>query len=661
VGPQELQREAPYIKRNIAATRQAFGLDQVKTQNYAATSDLTSSQIQNNQDVLANVRLWDPDILKTVENQVQAIQSYYKFPDVDVDRYSIGGQERQVLLSARELALNDLPVGSRTWQNIHLRYTHGYGLVANLANEATSSGEPDFIIKNVPPQISPEASALNAGQPRIYFGENFTSSEYSIVNSNQAELDYPTQNGAKSFHYSGSGGVPIGGLLNRLAFAIRESDPNILLSGLIRPDSKVLLYRDVADRVHRAAPFLSIDRDPYPAVVDGRLTWIVDAYTSTTMYPYSQRFDMNNLLPSEINNGPAPLSGSPNYIRNSVKITVDAYTGKMTFYTVPNVTDPILQAYKKAFPTLFSSDAPPQGLIQHFRYPQDLFSAQSKIWTTYHMTSPSEFYSKRDQWDIADNAQNLTASAESSAGSQSSISSLTRLLPPKVAPSYLLFRLPGQSDQEFMLTIPYTRRSRPNMVGELVARSDGSNYGKLVTLRFGNGFVQGPVQVDNLINQDVQASKAITLLSRSGSAVDFGSQIILPLDGSLMYIQPIFVTARAGGGIPELKKVAVVMGSKVVLDDSFGAALDQMFNISQSTGSPPANNGNGNNGGTHGGNNAGGGGGGNGKVNALLQKADRLYSQAQTALQQGDFARYGQLNKQLGKVIAKARSLSGSG
>lgn len=655
VKPQELQREAPYIKRNIEFTRKAFGLAHIKSQNFAAASDLTADQARSNADVLNNVRLWDPDILQTVENQVQAIQSFYKFPDVDIDRYPVAGQERQILLSARELALNDLPASSRTWQNVHLRYTHGYGLVANLANEATSSGEPDFIVKNVPPQIGPGGDSLDAGQPRLYFGENFTSSEYSIVDSKQSELDFPTQTGTSNFHYSDGGGIPLGGFLDRIAFAIREGDPNLILSGLIQPRSKILIYRDVADRVHRAAPFLSIDRDPYPAVVGGRLEWIVDAYTSTNLYPYSERFDMSNLLPAAASDGPAPLTGKLSYIRNSVKVVVDAYSGKMTFYTVPGAQDPLLQAWKRAFPALFSTTPPPDDLQAHFRYPEDLFSAQSTIWTTYHMSSPSEFYSKRDQWAIADNAQNLTAAAEAAGGT--TIASLTRLLPPKVTPTYLLFRLPGQSDQEFMLTVPYTRRSRPNMVGELVARNDPPNYGDLVTLKFGTGFVQGPVQVDNLINQDVRASKAITLLSRSGSRIDFGSLVILPIQNSLLYIQPIFVTASAGGGIPELKKVAVVLGSKVVLDDTFNAAINRMFGLQGGGTTQPTPSGGGNAGGNKGG---GLGAAGNPQLSALLQQAGRLYSQAQQALQQGDFARYGQLTQKLGRVIAKAKALSSS-
>ncbi len=628
VKPQELQRESRYIARNIQATRDAFGLDHVQDRSFPASTALTSNQVDANRAVLGNVRLWDPDILQRVYAQLQAIQLYYHFPDVDVDRYPIGGKERQVLLSTREIALQDLP--SRTWLNLHLRYTHGYGIVASLANSSTSAGEPAFLVKGVPPRVVPDAGSLDASQPRVYFGETFSPSQYSIVNSGQSELDYPSGNGTVNFHYSGPGGIPIGGLATRIAFALREGDPNLVLSSLIRPDSKILIYRNVRDRVHRAAPFLYLDGDPYPAVIDGRIDWIVDAYTATDLYPYSERIDAGRALsgPSQV----ARLHGRINYVRNSVKVVVDAYTGKMTFYTVPGVRDPLLEAWKKAFPALFTSRPPPAALQAHFRYPEDLFAVQSEVWSLYHMSKPAEFYSKRDQWAIPDNPQNLGAAF---AG-----------LPPKVPPTYLLFRLPGEGRQEFVLARPYTPRTRNNMVAELVARNDPPHYGQLVTLRFGDRFVQGPIQVDNLINQDVRVSRLKSLLNQQGSKVEFGSLVILPIARSLLYVQPMFVTAR-NVGIPELKKVILVLGQRVVMGDDFPQALGALFHgrgrpPAAPKAAPPAKPAK----------------GVAARVAELLQRADRLYGQAQRALSRGDFATYGKRIQALGKVLAEARRLS---
>ncbi|HYO61924.1 MAG TPA: UPF0182 family protein, partial [Actinomycetota bacterium] len=367
VGPQELQRERPFITRNIASTRTAFGLGEVESRPYPAVGEISEEGIAASENVFNNVRLWDPSTMAAAYEQLQAIRLYYRFPDVDIDRYEIDGETRQVLISPRELSLADLPEQSQGWQNQHLQYTHGYGVVASLANTIGPGGEPDFIVGGVPGRAEPGAEALEAEQPRVYYGEGFQDADYSIVNSGQAEVDYPTDEGLVRFEYDGEGGVQLSNVFRKLAFAMRESDPNLLLSGLVKPDSRVLIYRNVRDRVRRAAPFLSLDSDPYVATVDGRLVWIVDAYTTSTWYPYSQRYDAGESVVQPEATG--VLDGNVNYVRNSVKVVVDAYDGSMDFYIVDE-EDPLAQAWRAAFPELFTDEVPSADLRAHFRYPE---------------------------------------------------------------------------------------------------------------------------------------------------------------------------------------------------------------------------------------------------------------------------------------------------
>ena len=629
VKPQEGQRERPFIDRNIQATRQAFGLDDVTTQPFSASTDLTDEEVAGSGNLLQNVRVWDPPILQSAYAQLQAIRTYYQFNDVDIDRYEIDGEERQVLLSARELSLEDLPDKSKTWANLHLQYTHGFGLVASLANEQTGAGAPSFLVKDVPGTAAPGAEALAPDQARLYYGENFDADEYSIVNSGQDELDYATEEGVERSNYEGAGGVPVGGIFKRLAFAIREQDPNLLLSGLIKGDSKILIYRNVRDRVRRAAPFLSLDHDPYPAVIEGRVVWILDAYTSTQWYPYSQRTDLSRLV-SEEDDG--TLDGSKNYVRNSVKVVVDAYDGTMGFYIVDQ-EDPLIRAWSKAFPDLFTAGEPSDELRAHFRYPEDLFNIQSDVYLSYHMTDPDDFYAKEDEWAIP----------EGEDGS-------------KVSGTYLLTRLPGESDEEFVLTRPFTPRARNNMIAFMAGRSDPENYGELVTLQFPRSRqVPGPSQVDNQINQDVETSQTLTLLGREGSVVQFGKLVILPIEDSILYIQPLFVTAE-NVGIPELKKVALVLGERVVLGDDFEDALGQLFDLGTEEPDPtvsPSPGGTPSPSPTEGEDPSE-----TQTLEELVDRAGRVYKQAQRALEDGDFETYGRLIKQLGRLLAQAEQLS---
>lgn len=640
VEPQEQQREAPYIARNLEATRTAFNLrlDEVVTQTFPASSDLSEEELADSQNLLENVRVWDPGVLQQAYQQLQAIRTYYQFPDVDIDRYEVDGRTRQVLLSARELSLADLPEASRNWANLHLQYTHGYGLVASLTNERTTAGQPSFLVKDVPGTVVPGAESLGADEPTIYFGEGFEPLDFSIVNSKQPEIDYPTEDGVERSSYSGAGGIPIDSIGRRVAFAIRETDPNLLLSSLITNESKILIYRNVRDRVQRAAPFLSLDHDPYVAVVDGRLVWILDAYTHTRWYPYSQRFDGSNLIRSGARGA---LSDDVNYIRNSVKVVVDARDGTMDMHVIDE-EDPLIAAWQQAFPALFATEEPSDDLRAHFRYPEDLFKIQSEVFLTYHMDDPVNFYSKEDEWAIPrtgiDNPAagvGQTTAAASSRG---------------VEPAYLLINLPGETDEEFLLTRPFTPRARNNMISLMLARSDPENYGELRILQFPRQVtVLGPVQINNLINQDVEISQTLTLLQQEGSDVEFGSLVTLPIQDSILYVQPLFITAE-DQGIPELKRVVLVFGEEVVMEESFDAAVAALFGLEDGEDGDepepepdepgdaepeePSEDG--------------------GVAAELLRDASLLYERAQQALADGDFETYGRLIEELGELLEGA-------
>lgn len=640
VSPQELQKEEPFIERNIAATRQAFGVDQVTDATFPASSDLSGEDIAANQTLLQNVRVWDPDVLELVYTQLQSIRPYYDFNDVDIDRYTIDGEKRQVLVSPRELNLDEVP--DRTWTNVHLQYTHGYGIVASLANESTGSGQPSFLVQDVEATPQLGAEDLELDQKGIYFGEGFESSQYSIVNSGQSEIDYPTEGDVERTQYAGTGGIPVSGFFKKLAFAIREGDPNLALSSLITSESKILIYRNVRDRVQRAAPFLSLDHDIYSAVVDDRLVWIIDGYTSTPYYPYSQRFDMDELVDSDES---GTLSGEVNYVRNSVKIVVDAYDGTMDFHIVDE-SDPLITAWSEVFPDLFTEEEPSTELKAHFRYPEDLFDVQSEVYLTYHMEEPEVFYAKEDEWEVPPDSNPIEGESNAE-------------LPPR----YLLATLPGETEEEFILTRPFTPRSKNNMIALMVARGDPGHYGELQTLQFSRqSTVLGPTQIDNLINQDIEASPTLSLLRQRGSLVDFGSLVILPIEDSLLYVQPIFVRAGdeddTGAGIPELKFVAVVYNEEVVFEADLESALESLFEApvtppdeptdpedptEPDEPTPPDEPGDGDE-----------------RVSELIARAVRLYDQAQEALAAGDFEEYGRLIEELGGVLERIEQLSGA-
>lgn len=563
VDPQELQQEQQYIARNIAATRTAFGLDKIQVSSPDVQPDLTTQAIADNSNTISNIRLWDPSLLKLDYEQLQRIKQYYEFQDVDVDRYSLDGQQRVVMLSAREISQQGISTTGATWQNTHLVYTHGYGVAASQVNGASSQGAPLFILQDIPPVGSSQAGsqaladALNAGQPRIYYGER-PGVPFVVVNTGAKELDYQgtstNDNQQVTYSYQGTGGIPVGNFFQRLLFAWRFQDPNLLISNLIHSDSRMMIYRSIGQRITKAAPFLSYDGDPYAAIVGGRVVWIQDAYTTTTEYPYSQEANLGT------DTGDL-LQGTANYIRNSVKVVVDAYNGSMKFY-VTDPSDPIIQVWQKAFPDLFSPvGQAPAELQAHFRYPENLFQVQATEFANYHVTDPSVFYGKQDFWAIPTDPT-VTAN-DPNAGSST-----------PMRPYYVQMRLPGKAQEEFVLIMPFTPQQRQNMVAWMAAPSDPADYGQIVNYQFPAGRnLDGPVQVFNQIRSYQPFSTQQTLLGQGGSNLLFGNLLVIPIDNSFLYVQPVFVQSTQANAFPELKIVVVVHGGTVGIGSTLDEAL----------------------------------------------------------------------------------------
>lgn len=548
VDPQELARERPFIARNLEATRTAYGLADVELRPFEIENDLDQDQVEQNDVTLTNVRLWDPAILQTTYAELQALRPYYEFADVDVDRYVVDGEIRQVMLSARELDQADLPAQAQTWQNRVLTYTHGYGMVASLVNTATAQKQPVFLAEDIPPNGDEEL--VPEDQPGIYYGESLP--PFNIVNTDAQELDFeePATQQQVYTEYAGEGGVQLSSLLRRAAFAVNEADTNTVLSGLIRDDSRILINRDIADRVAEVAPFLTLDRDPYPVVTDGGVKWIQDAYTTSAFYPYSERRFLTD----------TPGAPVVNYVRNSVKAVVDAYDGTIELFVV-EPDDPVIQAWQGAFPGIFTSlDELPEGLEEHFRWPEDLFTLQADVYTTYHIPEADAFYTKADEWDIPPDA----AALQNAGGGTTA---------PPLEPYYLLMRLPGEQDEEFVLIQPYLANERPNMVAWLAARMDPGSYGELFAVAFpSDSQVLGTAQVQTRIEQDDDIAEYITLRSQEGSTVRRGNMIVLPIEESIVYVEPLFLEGGSAE-IPELARVVLVMGDQVVFEETLAQAV----------------------------------------------------------------------------------------
>ena len=535
VDPNELQMETPYIENNIEMTRKAYGLDDIRNVRYSAEDTLTAEDIRPNQDVIENIRLWDPRLLIQTYRQLQEIRPYYSFNDVDIDRYTIAGNKEQVMLSAREL-VPQLPTDSDTWVNRHLQFTHGFGLAMSPVTRTNRQGEPLLYIRDLPPVTR---SGLNVDNPAIYYGER--SGDYYIVNTSTEELHYPSGDGNVYHHYSGQGGIEFSNWFRRLLFAWEKGDINIMLSDYIQPNSRIQFWRSIQERINRITPFLTLDDDPYLVKHDGRLVWIQDAYTTSSKYPYSEPY------------------GQQNYIRNPVKIVVDAYEGSVDYYVVDD-EDPVIQIYQDIFPDMFQpADQAPEGLEEHFRYPVNLFEAQLELYNRYHMTNPRVFYNDEDRWARPN---------EQYAGRRQ-----------RMEPYYVLGRLPGEdtAELEFKLISPVTPRERNNMIAWIAARSDPENYGELVAYNLPpDRLILGPSQIESRIDQDPEISRQIALWDQRGSRVIRGNLLVVPIENSFMYVEPVFLLADEED-IPQLQRVIVAVGEEISMQPTIQAAMIDLF------------------------------------------------------------------------------------
>lgn len=551
VSPNEIAVEKPYIKRNIDFTRKAYGLENVDSSAYPADTPMTAALLEENKATVNNIRLWDWRPLVKTFNQLQAIRLYYDFADVDIDRYTLGGNYTQVTLAAREMNIDQLPDTAKTWVNQHMVYTHGYGVVMNPVNKVTSEGLPELVVKDIPPS----STTLKIDRPEIYFGEQ--TNDYALVKTDTNEFDYPKGDQNQYTKYKGTAGVSVGGFFNKLMFAWRFASLKLLLSATLTPDSKILFNRNINTRAETLAPFLYYDKDPYIVVAPdakgkNRLFWIYDAYTMTDMYPYS-----------------TPYSGDSkwNYIRNSVKVVIDAYNGTTDYYIIDN-KDPVIKAYSKIFPDLFKTKQMPAALKKHWRYPESLFNIQAYMYATYHMLDPQVFYNKEDMWQVA--KETFQGGAQ------------------PMDPYYMIMRLPNEKQEDFMLITPFTPANKNNMVAWLSANCDGTSYGQLVVYKFSKDkLVFGPMQIEARINQDPTISQFLTLVSQRGSTVTKGPLLVIPLGGSLLYVQPLYIQAEQGE-LPELKRVFVSYADQVVMEASLADALTRLFGQAAEAPSPAA-------------------------------------------------------------------------
>ncbi|MCC0175635.1 UPF0182 family protein [Waterburya agarophytonicola K14] len=596
VEPNELAKEIPYIKHNIEFTRQAYNLDKIETKNYQLSDNFNPNIIRDNQATIDNIRLWDSRPLLSTYRQLQEIRFYYKFNDVDVDRYTLNGDYRQVMLSSREFDYDEVPSSAKTWVNQRLKYTHGYGLVMNPVNEVTVDGLPVLFIKNIPPVSQGD---LTIKEPAIYYGE--LTQDYIYTGMNTSEFDYPRGDENAFTKYDGLGGVAIDSWWRRLVYAYDRGSLKILISNYFTPNSRIHYYREISQRVSHVAPFLKLDNDPYMVVIKGRLKWIIDAYTTSTRYPYSEAV-------AHEHNTELITNKNTNYVRNPVKVVVDAKDGTMQFYVVDE-DEPVLATYRKIFPDLFQGkDTIPTEVEAHFRYPQDLFEIQAQMYLSYHMEDPQVFYNREDDWRFA---------TELYDGQQQ-----------QVEPDYLIMKLPGETQEEFALVLPFTPVNRDNMISWMAARSDGDNYGKLRLYEFPKQeLVYGPFQIEARIDQNPEIAEQITLWSQRGSRVIRGDILVIPIDGSILYVQPLYLRAEKGE-LPELTRIITAYNKQIVMTPSLEQSLAVVFNQSDPSLSIPAI-----------------------ADSPNGRSALEIYQKAQQAFQRGNWVEYGQYQQQLQNIL----------
>lgn len=605
VVPNELNRERPYIENSVKYTRMAYNLDKVEKKSFPAGKILSAEDVQQNRDTVDNIRLWDYRPLQQTYAQIQEMRTYYELKSIDVDRYMVNGKYRQLMISPRELNQQQLPENAKTWVNQKLKYTHGYGIVASPVNEVTAEGMPQLMIKDIPPASSID---IKIERPEIYFGE--LTDNYVIVNTRADEFDFPKGEENAYTRFTGNTGVKIDSIFKKALFALALGDYKMLLSGEVAGDSQILFYRSITQRVPKIAPFLKYDSDPYMVISGGKLYWLWDAYTTTNMYPYSE-----------------PFEKGLNYIRNSVKVVVDAYSGTVNFYISDN-TDPLVKTYEKIFPGMFRPISEiPEGLRSHIRYPEDMFMVQAMKYMDYHMEDPEVFYNKEDKWNLP---TELFGAKEH-----------------QMEPYYTIVKLPGEKQSEFIQILPFTPHKKINMISWLAGRSDGENYGKLLMYEFPKQeLVYGPRQIEARIDQDSYISQQLTLWSQKGSQVIRGNLLVIPVRDALLYVEPLYLQAEQSK-MPELRRVIVAHGEKIVMEPTLDEALQKIFGTgaARETEKPqqvqtPAP-------------------GAEKSLKDLASEAGRVYDEGLNKLKSGDWAGYGESTKQLKTLLEEISRKAG--
>jgi len=604
VVPNQFIKEEQYIANNIDYTQHAYDLANVEIREFSGTQEITAEDIKENQITIDNIPINDQIPTQEMYNSLQGIRNYYQFYDIDVDRYFVNGVYTQVFLGTREMNNSLLPDEAKTWVNQHLKYTHGFGVAVSPVNKTNNVGQPALIVKDIPPVT--DVSELIIDEPRIYFGENHY--DYVVTNCTTAEFDYPQGNDNQEVTYTGTAGIQMS-FINKLAFALYHGSSELLLANEITDESRMHINRNISERVSTIAPFLSYDSDPYMVISEGRLYWIIDAFTTSDRYPYSQPFD----------------DAGNNYVRNSVKVVVDAYNGDVTFYKVED--EPVLETYSKIFPGFLKDlSEMPEGIRAHLRYSKTMFDIQSDIYKTYHMSNPRVFYNKEDQWETA---------------TQFYESEKTEV---PVESAYTIMKLPDR-EAEFMLTVPFTPKDKDNMIAWLAGVSDGPGYGQLILYEFPKQqLVYGPMQIEQRIDQDTIISPQLTLLGQQGSRVLRGNLMSIPIENAIIYVEPIYIQAAGGeNNLPELKKVVVCYQNQIVMADSLDLALAQVFEIEASPSSTtPAQ-----------------GSGSTSTQAELVAKANNLFKESQEAQKAGNWAGYGQKINELEQVLAQLTQISG--
>lgn len=594
VSPDEINKESKYLKYNITFTQYAYDLQDVVIKNFPATNDLTKEDIANNMGTIQNIRINDYEPAKKFYNQTQAIRLYYQFNDVDVDRYMVNGEYTQTFLSAREIDETKI---REEWINRHLKYTHGYGITLSRVDKVTANGQPDMLIDSIPP-VS-EVEEIQITRPEIYFGE--LTNNYILVNTDEEEFDY-TSSGEENFYttYQGEAGIKLNPF-NRLLFAIREQSLKLLVSTNVNSDSRIIINRNIMQRVQKIMPFIQYDSDPYIVAADGRLYWIIDAYTTSSYYPYSEPFD--------------PMRSRVNYIRNSVKVVIDAYNGHTSYYIV-GADDPIITTFAKIYPKLFKTfDEMPESLKAHIRYPNVMFNIQANVYKRYHMNDVKVFYQGEDLWDISNEIFGTTE------------------VP--MTPQYYIMKLPGEDDVEFINSIPYTPTGKRNMTGLLVARNDGEHYGELILYQMPKDrIIYGPMQIESQIDQHPEISKEFSLWNSAGSTYIRGNLFVIPIEDSLVYVEPVYLEASNTGSLPEVKRVIVAYGNRIAYEPTLAEALDALFGAGTGTPIAPDEETRPDEGGIM-------------TVDELIWLANEAFNNATEAQRNGDWAAYGRYLKEL--------------